>query len=90
MAILRETRAKIDPMLLSAMKDHLSAAMPQPQGEPTAKKETVFKREDVETALAAPLPESQTVQPEMEPVDRQKIAQIVLQYMKNREDMQKH
>lgn len=84
MAILRNTRAKIDPKLLSAMKDQLSpAAMP--------KKDTVFKREEPqpETA-AAPVPKSESSSREMEPVDRQKVAQIVLQYMKNREDKQKH
>lgn len=83
MAVLRETRAKIDPRLLLAMKDHLSAVMPQPEEGTDAKKETVFKRE--KEAVKAPV-----VSADVEPVDRQKIAQIVLQYMKNREDTRKH
>lgn len=83
MAILRDTRAKIDPKLLSAMKDQLSPAMMQ-------KKETVFKREE---PVLKPAPAHKAESPsssDMEPVDRQKVAQIVLQYMKNREEKQKH
>lgn len=91
MAVLRETRAKIDPKLLEAMKDHLTGAMaagqmkqagPSPaKGAKDTAPQTVFpsrKFDDV--------PEN----PKTEAVDRQKIAQIVAQYMKNREDSQKH
>lgn len=85
MAILRNTRAKIDPKLLSAMKDQLSPAA-------APKKDTVFKREEPAPAPRPdPVPpKTESSSPEMIPVDRQKVAQIVLQYMKNREDKQKH
>ncbi len=77
LAILRNTRAQIDPALLSAMKEHLSGVTPSP------KKETVFQREE-------PKASTPVLKDGAEPVDRQKIAQIVLQYMKNREENQKH
>jgi len=84
MAILRDTRAKIDPQLLAAMKDHLSSIMPKPPPTPPQKPgaETKFIPPMMEDAVAPPSTH--------EPVDKQKIAQIVLHYMKNREDKQKH
>ena len=99
MNILRETRAKIDPALLSAMKERLSSLVPPemlppeshakaatPPIKPRAQRDTVFKPEI--------FPDEPALSPElsanMEPVDKQKIAQIVLQYMKNREDLKKH
>ncbi len=102
MAILRDTRARIDPGLLAAMKDHLSAIMPQqamlkpdpaaPVVPPAPKaaqplKEGVFKREYAEAPQPVPVADDRSG---TEPVDKQKIAQIVLQYMKNREDKIKH
>lgn len=99
MAILRDTRAKIDPALLSAMKERLSpmaAGMAPPKEETKAApplKQGVFKRDYKPVPAQAPeAPPAGDVVDEngMVPVDRQKIAQIVLQYMKNREDKQKH
>lgn len=98
MAILRDTRAKIDPALLAAMKEKLSGAIqvpPQSETNEAPLKQGLFKRDykDPETAVAntpEPLPEEEVDENGMVPVDKQKIAQIVLQYMKNREDKQKH
>ncbi len=98
MAILRDTRARIDPALLAAMKETLSRAMPNPPPTATESpvaaarpvfKEGLFKREYKSEAPAEPVP-VQEVGSGMEPVDKQKIAQIVLEYMKNREDKQRH
>lgn len=91
MAILRETRAKIDPRLLDAMKDRIGETMPHLAGNshtPRAERETVFKPEEkfVPPVMEEILPASAN----SEAVDKQKIAQIVLQYMKYREDQQKH
>lgn len=104
MAILRDTRAKIDPALLAVMKERLSSAMPKEmmpppsvqEKAPPPLKDGLFKREYKapvrETAPAVPATPAVDEADEngMVPVDRQKIAQIVLQYMKNREDKQKH
>jgi hypothetical protein len=92
MAILRETRAKIDPRLLDAMKERIGETMPQMAGAthvPRAERDTVFKPEEkfVPPMMEDVLPASSSYN---EPVDKQKIAQIVLQYMKYREDSQKH
>ncbi len=95
MAILRETRAKIDPRLLDALKDRIGEAMPDmakvadaPAHTPRAERNTVFKPEE---KFVPPLMEEAIVpSSNTEPVDKQKIAQIVLQYMKHRENMQKH
>ncbi len=63
---------------------------------PPPRKETVFKPEPPRgTVPPVPEPEkkppaSSASGPEMEPVDRQKIAQIVLEYMKQRQETQKH
>lgn len=94
MAILRETRAKIDPRLLDALKDRIGESMPE-MGKaagaahtPRAERDTVFKPEE---KFVPPVMEEVTVpSSNTEPVDKQKIAQIVLQYMKHRENMQKH
>jgi len=94
MAILRDTRARIDPALLAVMKETLSRAMPNPPpvaDAPVAThlKEGLFKREYKSEAPAKATP-VQEADSGMEPVDKQKIAQIVLEYMKNREDKQRH
>ncbi len=85
MAILRDTRAKIDPSLLAAMKDHLSAVMPG--GAAPAPVNTPPAREK---KFVPPVMEEAHAPPEHEAVDKQKIAQIVMNYMKNRDDKQKH
>ncbi len=88
LAILRETRAKIDPALLSAMKDRISEIMPQAANPdmPLSKKATPVASEEkfVPPLMDVPVPN------ETEPVDKQKIAQIVLQYMKYKENGSKH
>ena len=100
MAILRDTRAKIDPALLSAMKERLApmaggmAAVTDDAKPATTLKQGLFKRDY--KPVPQPEPEPAAVAEDvadengMVPVDREKIAQIVLQYMKNREDSQKH
>ncbi len=98
MAILRDTRARIDPVLLAAMKERLSAVMPNPppSAEPPAApqpatfKEGLFKRDYKTEEAPAKSASAPQMDSNMEPVDKQKIAQIVLEYMKNREDKQKH
>lgn len=109
MAVLRETRAKIDPRLLAAMKERLSAVMPQTQQGQVMAPLTSVPDSPIPASLQPvpgspvtmkPVVETKTVYPAKplvvdpaatsEPVDRQKIAQIVLQYMKNREDKIKH
>lgn len=85
--ILRETRAGIDPRLLAAMKERFSSMVP-PDMRPApevvkAPPPQIFPSFDEKP----PAPESMSGS---EPVDKQKIAQIVLHYMKNREDKQKH
>lgn len=91
LAILRETRAKIDPRLLDAMKDRIGETMPHMAGAAhvaRVDRDTVFKPEEkfIPPVMEDILPASHNT----EPVDKQKIAQIVLQYMKHREDKQKH
>ena len=91
MAVLRETRAKIDPLLLAAMKDRISSVMPAAAGAdytPRVERETVFKPQPIMEEKPVPRPEG--LPDNMEPVDKQKIAQIVLHYMKNREEKSKH
>ncbi len=85
MAVLRETRAKIDPRLLNAMKDHLTAIMPQ-----HAAKSADKDIKEQSPVYPSQIFEDDPVPSQTEPVDRQKIAQIVMQYMKNREDGSKH
>ena len=91
MAVLRETRAKIDPRLLDAMRDHLTGAMAAGgvKGESAAKPATTATT--AQTVFPSRKFEDEVPQAaKTEAVDRQKIAQIVTQYMKNREDLQKH
>ena len=90
MAILRETRAKFDPRLLDAMKERIGETMPHVKGglAPRAERETVFKAE--EKFIPPMMEEAPAALLNAEAVDKQKIAQIVLQYMKYREDGQKH
>lgn len=95
MAILRETRAKIDPRLLDALKDRIGESMPEMANAagmtahtPRAQRDTVFKPE--EKFVPPLMDEAAAPSSNSEPVDKQKIAQIVLQYMKHRENMQKH
>ncbi len=89
MKVLRETRAKIDPQLLAAMKERLSGlevaqAIAKPLETPPLPSSAEGKASYPVNKFDVP-DAGQT-----EPVDKQKIAQIVLQYMKNREDGQKH
>lgn len=96
MAILRETRAKIDPRLLDALKERIGETMPDMAKAPAessvhvprAERKTVFKPE--EKFVPPMMEEVAAPSSNTEPVDKQKIAQIVLQYMKHRENMQKH
>lgn len=69
LAVLRDTRAKIDPALLDAMKERLSGTAPKtaPVNRPKQEKQ------------------GSSVPSDSEPVDRQKIQEVVLNYMKNRE-----
>ena len=91
MAILRDTRSKIDPKLLDALKDRIGEVMPdmaKTEHTPRAERNTVFKREEkfIPPVMEELVPASSNA----EPVDKQKIAQIVLQYMKHRENGSKH
>ena len=85
MNILRDTRAKIDPALLHVMKEKLSPAAMGMVPDPAAPK-------PAPVAAASPVANSAPVNasPATEPVDKQKIAAIVLEYMKNRDDKNKH
>lgn len=97
MAILRDTRAKIDPALLAALKERIGEVMPQaaamasaPAAQTAAPKPRTAVDEEkfippVMDAVEEAVPSSTG-----EPVDKQKIAQIVLSYMKYRENGQKH
>jgi hypothetical protein len=113
MEVLRETRAKIDPELLNAMKDKISAAglagPVQPKG--AQEKKGIYSAEDVSGLSVKKVPKPKTtagnaasayaaqqaakpfeaksskdVGPEMVPVDRQKVAAIVMEYMRLREE----
>jgi hypothetical protein len=116
MAVLRETRAKIDPHILIVLKERISGLMPSVAGKAKAteqmeqqaapiapKKDSAFQAElKAQEKKAAKVGTDKKFIPSqkfedvpapdngMEPVDRQKIAQIVLNYMKNREDGVKH
>lgn len=124
MQVLRETRAKIDPELLSLMKKRISdAGLAEPPAPPSA---TVLKQNDAKGVFAeknvealtvkkaspkasaamgasvyagvaatqnVPQKKSEAVQsasspsgPEMIPVDRQKVAAIIMEYMRLREE----
>lgn len=86
MAVLRDTRAKIDPQFLAAMKEKFSSFGPSSVGaaKPEPDEKTVYPKNRF--ADESPLP----MDDKTEPVDKQKIAQIVLNYMKNRPDQSKH
>lgn len=86
MAVLRDTRAKIDPQFLAAMKEKFSSFGPSQMGAVASQKneKTVYPKNKF--ADESPV----MVDDKTEPVDKQKIAQIVLNYMKNRPDQSKH
>jgi hypothetical protein len=105
MKILRETRAKIDPHLLSAMKEKFSAMAPgmveaakapaQPATKPTAQPPlpknsargaAAMYSQTAQTTTETAKPAKPTAADTAEPVDRQKVAQIVMEYMKLREE----
>ncbi len=108
MQVLRETRAKIDPVLLAVMKDKISkTGLAGPMASTTqASQKSVFSDKQVEALTAKkPSPKTSASQgagvyaaqaarpskpdpskPETEPVDRQKIAAIVMEYMRLREE----
>lgn len=117
MQVLRETRAKIDPELLSLMKKRISdAGLAEPPAPPKKKPQnpdetkSVFAEKNVEAlTVKKPAPKASAVQgasayagaatvktdtpkkeatsgPEMVPVDRQKVAAIVMEYMRLREE----
>jgi hypothetical protein len=96
MAILRDTRSRIDPALLAAVKERLSpkaAVEPQAAKDEPALKQGLFKRDYKPVPPEAPVAPPMVDEADengMVPVDKEKIAKIVLQYMKNREDQQKH
>lgn len=109
MAVLRETRAKIDPHILIALKERISSVMPQEaakagaeksradsdmplsqRGKSAAHSEVPNEKAFVPPAFPEQKMDMPAVPEGMEPVDKQKIAQIVLQYMKNREEKSKH
>lgn len=102
MKILRETRAKIDPQLLSAMKERFSSFVPgadpnmplssKPVETPPAAKPAMPKTSPKSAAALysqmaqVAVPPLKAEDNKMEPVDRQKVAQIVMEYMKLRQD----
>lgn len=93
LAILRETRSKIDPALLDAMKDHISAIMPQAnmQKSPDADMPLSRKIPDPEQKFVPPVIEDVSADAlSVEAVDKQKIARIVVEYMKHRENGSQH
>jgi hypothetical protein len=94
LAILRDTRAKIDPALLSAMKDHIKTAMPGMDADMplSAKGKGAAGGAGAEPKKFIPpeMPEPITMPDSHEAVDKQKIAQIVLHYMKHREGGKPH
>lgn len=103
MAVLRDTRAKIDPQFLAAMKERfssLASGNAQPaKTEPKTPSSESFSKTMEDTKKEMPVYPTNQFKDDvqlsaddnkMEPVDRQKIAQIVLQYMKNKETGSKH
>lgn len=106
MAILRETRAKIDPALLKAMKDHISTTMPHLEQEMAARPPertapapklgagggggTVAPEKKYIPPVIEDAPALSVVDDSSEPVDKQKIAQIVVNYMKHKDSGVKH
>lgn len=92
LAILRDTRAKIDPALLSAMKDHIQKTMPGAEISFDADMPLSAKagKSTEKAFVPPPMPEPLSVPDTHEAVDKQKIAQIVLQYMKHRDGGRPH
>ncbi len=96
LAILRDTRSRIDPNLLRAMKEHISAAMPQVETGKTVDQDMPLSRKSAasERKFIPPSMDEEDVQsPQVatsETVDKQKIAKIVVEYMKHRENGSKH
>lgn len=89
MAQFRETRAKMDPQFLAAMKERFSAFIPAGFVPETVVTEVPTAKKDVETGVP-PKPAAGASTPDSEPVDKEKIAQIVVGYMKLREETSKH
>ncbi|PZO84229.1 MAG: hypothetical protein DI626_08455 [Micavibrio aeruginosavorus] len=90
--ILRDTRAGIDPHFLAAMKERFSAFVPdemKPADMPLSAKSAAQPAPAVKPAPAVP-PRKEAVPAGSEAVDREKVAQIVMEYMKNREDKGRH
>jgi hypothetical protein len=109
MKILRETRAKIDPQFLSAMKERFSAMVPGfdadmplstgtasdkaqatsdlPKGPKTSAKAgaAIYSQSSKVSEMAQEAREPEYQDGDMVPVDRQKVAKIVMEYMKLRE-----
>ncbi len=106
MAVLRDTRAKIDPQFLSAMKEMFSGFAPESQKDdnkpiqnPPSFADTMKEQagDGGKNAKPAPYPiqsfdniETPKTLDASEPVDQQKIAKIVLEYMKNKQSGQRH
>lgn len=102
MAVLRDTRAKIDPKFLEAMRQKFSSMIPAEGHEPAGEKAPPSEFAKTMTAVGGQngqvypskvfaqdiLPEA--VESKTEAVDKEKIAQIVLQYMKHKEGQSKH
>lgn len=86
MKIMKETRAGIDPALLAVMKERFSGMVP-PEMRPVPEAAALPAAKQIFQSFDEPLPMPESTS---EPVDKQKVAQIILHYMKNREDKQKH
>ncbi len=86
--ILRDTRAGIDPQFLAAMKERFSAFVPDEMK--TADMPLSAKAVSQPAPQAKPAPLKEALPVGAEAVDREKVAQIVLEYMKNREDKGRH
>lgn len=91
MAQFRETRAKIDPQFLAAMKERFSAFLPGGLVQDAAAPDvTPVKLAMAIAPAAAAKPSPAVPSSNSEPVDKEKIAQIVVGYMKLREENSKH
>lgn len=90
MAQFRETRAKMDPQFLAAMKERFSAFVPGGFTSETGISDVPLMQKNAE--MEAPHPASAAITPpsDSEPVDKEKIAQIVVGYMKLRGETSKH
>lgn len=102
LGVLRDTRAKIDPQFLEAMRQKFSSLIPpQPkvEGGGNATTPSSFsmamdlereKRQTYPKTVFENDPPPQSAERQTEPVDKEKIAQIVLQYMKNKDGQSRH